>query len=289
MTRRRSLTTGATYGGSTSSRRFRSPDAYRRKIVAVLFPDVAGYSKLDDRQIEAFLKVALPSISELLKDHLDKILELNTWGDAIILVSEDINFVARFALDLRDFYRNTNWGEHNLPNNLNCRIGLHSGSVFIVEDPLRRQTAISGTQITLTARIEPITPIGQAFATDTFISLLKQIPDKKIAYDDAGVWSLAKAYGDQHLNCLRRDYEPEQSFERTDATTDHSLDHAESHQHKLDELSSALLRKSSETSDLKSLLETTSAAFGYLLPSCVKLSATIRVSLYSIAFERGTS
>jgi class 3 adenylate cyclase len=260
MSRQRPPTTAATCGSTSSRRSTREASDPKRKFVAVLFSDVKDYSKLNETQLETFSQVVFPHISEFLKDHEDKILELNTWGDAIILVSEDVSFVARFALHLRDFYRNENWARHSLPE-LNCRIGLHSGHVFIVDDPLRRQTAISGKQITLAARIEPITPVGDVFATDFFVSVLEQNPDPTIAYDDAGVWSLAKAYGDQHLNRLRRHHEPEKSFKHIDKTTEHGPDHTETRPHILGELNSVLLRQSSEISDLKSQLETKLAAF----------------------------
>jgi class 3 adenylate cyclase len=115
------------------------------KIVAVLFSDVAGYSGLNEAQLKQFSQVVLPDIAKLLHGK-GAILELNTSGDAIILVSEDPHFIAHFALDLRDLYRNTPWVDYHLPDDLNCRIGLHSRVVFMGRDPLRGKRGIIGTK-----------------------------------------------------------------------------------------------------------------------------------------------
>jgi class 3 adenylate cyclase/tetratricopeptide (TPR) repeat protein len=175
-----------------------------RHIVSVLFSDVAGYSKLTEPQLRVFLEHVLPTISNMLAKDRDNIIELNTWGDAIVVVSADPYFIARFAFELRDYYRDTPWEEFHLPDNLGCRISLNTGVVFIGSDPIRQKQGILGAHMNLTARIEQITPVGEIFTTENFKHLIDR-PDKhRIAFDDVGHRSLPKDYGACHLFRVRR-------------------------------------------------------------------------------------
>ena len=181
----------------------RNPQPERR-IVSVLFSDVAGYSKLTEPQLRVFLEHILPTISNMLAKDRGNIIEINTWGDAIVVVSADPYFIARFAFELRDYYRDTPWEQFHLPDSLGCRISLNTGVVFIGTDPLRQTQGILGAHMNLTARIEQITPVGEIFSTDNFKHLIDR-PDKhRIAFDDVGSRSLPKDFGTCHLFRVRR-------------------------------------------------------------------------------------
>jgi adenylate cyclase len=240
--------TSATHGSPTA--RHSTPTgntAIEKRIVAVLFSDVKGY-RLKEPQLKTFINVVLPRIMTVLSPYKDGMLEINTWGDAILLVTSDPNALAHFALDLRDFYRNTPWSDHQLPTDLNCRIGLHSGVVFIGDDPLRDRKGIIGTQMNVAARIEPITPVGEVFATDAFEKLSKQHTDDTIAFYDAGLQLLAKDFGTAHLYRLRRQHEAPPTAPPIETG------HIETASQGITEPHSVLLQKSSEISDLNSTL-----------------------------------
>lgn len=237
----------------------RKASRVRPVTVSVLFSDVAGYSELTEPQLKIFAEKVLPLIAGLLEQHKDdSIKEINTWGDAILLVSSDTSSVAHFALDLRDLYHNTPWEKIHLPEDLNCRIGLHSGTVFIGRNPLRGAEGVVGTQINLAARIEPITPPGRVFATDTFVKLFEDSSDDTINCHDIGVRPLAKAFGTRKLYELLRHHETLKPLEPIDMV---DTSHIKTGSHFLAELDSALQQKTSENLDLKSRLETTLAAF----------------------------
>lgn len=97
-----------------------------RKTASILFSDIEGYSRLDEAEIRVFLEQVIPDLANLVKKY--KFIEINTWGDGLIVVSEDPYSLARFALDLRDFYNNENWGDKLLPE-LQSRISLHGGAI----------------------------------------------------------------------------------------------------------------------------------------------------------------
>lgn len=180
-----------------------------RNIVGLLFCDVAGYSKLTEPQLRVFVERVLPEVAALVEDHRDQLMELNTWGDALVAISADPYVLAHLALALRDFYKNRNWIDDHLPENLSCRTALHSGVVFTGHDPIRRTDGIVGTQVNLAARIEPVTTPGEVWVTEQFMKLIDPQADPTLAFDDLGDRPLAKKFGSARLYRLRRAHEPE--------------------------------------------------------------------------------
>lgn len=178
-----------------------------RLIVALLFSDIAGYSDLSEPQFRVFIEKILPDISELLDDAREDFIELNTWGDALVIASKDPYNLARFSLNLRDFYKNRNWLDDHLPIDLSARIALHSGVIFTGADPIRQTNGIVGTQVNLAARIEPVTTPGEVWVTEQFMGLIDPKTDTTIAFDDLGERPLAKKFGSTRLFRLRRSHE----------------------------------------------------------------------------------
>jgi class 3 adenylate cyclase len=178
-----------------------------RKIVALMFSDVAGFSKLNEAQLGVFLTSVLPEIANLLKKYRNNFIELNTWGDAIVIATADPYALAHFALDLRDFFLNKNWSAIHLPQELSSRIALHTGVIFTGDDPIRGINGIIGTQVNLAARIEPVTPPGEVWATQEFRSMINTATDPALAFDELGERPLAKKFGSARLYRLRRHHD----------------------------------------------------------------------------------
>ena len=151
---------------------------------------------------------------------------VNTWGDAIVAAFRDPLSAARCALGLREYFRSMNWAEKHLPKELNIRLALHAGVIFLGEDPIKGGQGLVGTQVNLAARIEPITRPGQIWATGQFIALLKNCPDDTIEVDDLGERPLAKKWGSERLYRIRRkgdakDDVVEESADRQTASFDY--------------------------------------------------------------------
>jgi class 3 adenylate cyclase len=179
----------------------------KREMAAILFSDVAGYSKLTEPQLRDYLKVILPDIAALISNHRESLIELNTWGDAVVAVSADPYVLARMALELRDFFRNRNWADDHLPTGLSSRVALHAGVVFTGDDPIRQVSGLVGTQVNLAARIEPITTPGEVWVTEQFMKQIDTASDITLAFDDLGERPLAKKFGSAKLFRLRRQHE----------------------------------------------------------------------------------
>jgi len=85
------------------------------QIVGLLFADVVGYSKLNETQLITFMTKVLPALTEQVVDlHRAHFVELNTWGDGLVVAAPDPYRLADFALRLRDFYRNRHWQADDL-------------------------------------------------------------------------------------------------------------------------------------------------------------------------------
>ncbi|HYW39650.1 MAG TPA: TRAFs-binding domain-containing protein [Terriglobales bacterium] len=164
------------------------------EIRALLFADAEGFSKLTDEEVPLFAQHFLGLAGRLAAESAHRPLTKNTWGDGLYFVFSNVRDAGRFALDLRDAVRNTDWPKHGLPP-LNLRIGLHAGPVYSCCDPVTQRTTYIGANVSRAARIEPITPTGQVYASQTFAALAAAEGVKEFRCDYVGQTSMAKKYG----------------------------------------------------------------------------------------------
>jgi len=82
-----------------------------------------------------------------------------------------------------------------LPKAINLRIALHAGPVYQCVDPVTEQPSYTGTHVSRAARIEPITPPGQVYASQAFAALAAAQGVKEFTCDYVGQTPLAKGYG----------------------------------------------------------------------------------------------
>jgi class 3 adenylate cyclase/tetratricopeptide (TPR) repeat protein len=167
------------------------------EIAVYLFGDVVGFSKLEEPQLPPFRDHFLGLIARLI-DELPgsaRPFKRNTWGDAVYLVFPGVGAAGRFALDLRDQIAATDWSGKGLPGDLSMRIGLHAGPAYRCEDPVTKRPRFLGRHISHAARIEPIAPPGQVYASEAFAALAAsaRVPDFACRY--IGQMPLAKGYG----------------------------------------------------------------------------------------------
>jgi class 3 adenylate cyclase len=161
-----------------------------------LFADVVGFSKLTEQEIPRFVRHFLGPVAGLLaKLPPDSVKKKNTWGDGLYLVFEDVGDAGRFALDLSEAVGTTNWEEKGLPAHLNIRIALHAGPVYSCIDPVTERPNFLGTHVSHAARIEPITPPGQVFASQAFAALAAARRVEGLDCHYVGQTRLAKGHG----------------------------------------------------------------------------------------------
>ncbi|MBN2323265.1 MAG: DUF4071 domain-containing protein [Spirochaetes bacterium] len=176
----------------------------KRAVKAMLFADLAGFSALKEEQFPGYINDYLGSLAENLKRHGFKPLFQNIWGDALYFVFEDLIDAAHYALQLRDFVKNTDWSRSGLPSDLNIRIGLHAGPVFCAREPILGRTNYFGNHVNRAARIEPITNPGNVYASEQFASLLLAQSDSDIECKYVGIIVLPKRFGNYPIYHIKR-------------------------------------------------------------------------------------
>ena len=178
-----------------SGRKSPSTNTLPTRIMAMLFADAVNFSKLTEQQIPLFLNYFLGAIGKLISTSPHAPLIKNTWGDGLYFVFDDVRHAGLFALELGELMVRTNWSKTGLPKAINLRIALHAGPVYACVDPVTEQPSYTGTHVSRAARIEPITPPGQVYASQAFAALAAAQGIKEFTCDYVGQTPLAKGYG----------------------------------------------------------------------------------------------
>ena len=173
-----------------------APDnAFRSRIVAILFADAVGFSKLSEPEVPRFVQHFFGAIAQLMQKFSNSIIANNTWGDGLYFVFSEIDLAGEFALQLAELAAKTDWPGKGLRAELNLRIALHAGPVYEFDDPITRRRNYSGTHVSRAARIEPITPPGQVYASEAFAALSAARGSGRFICDYVGQTPMAKGYG----------------------------------------------------------------------------------------------
>jgi len=161
----------------------------------MLFADVKGYSALKDEQLVEFSIHFLKNVGEITTRHQKDILSKRTQGDGLFCVFKNVVTAAQFAIDLRDRITERDWKKHGLPEELTARISLDAGPCYSYTDPVVERMEFCGAYVNRAARIEPITPPGHIYASESFVALSKAMGVKQIQFDYVGQVILPKKYG----------------------------------------------------------------------------------------------
>jgi adenylate cyclase len=80
---------------------------------------------------------------------------------------------------------------------------VHHAPVFAVMDPVLHAPAFMGSHVSRTARIEPVTPPGEIYATEAFAAALA-LSGGDYTCDYVGHMPAAKDYGELRMYRVRR-------------------------------------------------------------------------------------
>jgi class 3 adenylate cyclase len=174
------------------------------RVCSILFADAVGFSRLTDAQVPVFVEEFLGAVAKLVAAGPYQPLAQKTWGDGLYFVFGTARDAGRFALDLCDLVNTMDWGERGLPEDLNLRIALHAGPVSRLTDPLSGKSGYFGAHVNRAARIEPITPPGTVYISQSFAALAAAEHVAEFTFDYVGLTSLAKDYGTLPMYHLRR-------------------------------------------------------------------------------------
>ena len=171
----------------------------RREIRSILFADYKGFSRLGEREMPLFMREVMGRIGEVLDAFSGHVEFRNTWGDAIYAILDEPTIAAGLALSLQRALR-------DLPPELEpegapagMRIGLHYGPIYVGSDRVTHADLWYGGEVNRTARIEPVTPIGDVYCTEPFASALILDGADDLEVVPLGERELAKNFGTVRL------------------------------------------------------------------------------------------
>jgi class 3 adenylate cyclase len=177
-------------------------------IKAMLFADAVGYSRLSEAQIPRFFEHYVGTVAAFNESTDYKAVHIETAGDGMYMVFDDAETAGHYALDLSELINRQDWSSVGLPADLKTRIGLHCGPVFVGRDPITGASLYSGVHTSRTARIEPITPPGQVYASSAFAAVATAQKASELRFSYIGRTQLAKHYGVLPLHHVRRREHP---------------------------------------------------------------------------------
>jgi class 3 adenylate cyclase len=197
------LPPGSRSGGGPAHSAASSPEPeFTPQLGAILFADAEGFSTLQEEEIPRFVRHFLGAIADLAVQY--RPVAENTWGDGLWFVFSQIEEAGRFALELCDLVSRTDWAEKGLPRHMGVRVALHAGPVYGCIDPVTRKPNYFGTHVSRAARIEPITPPNQVYASRAFAALASAQRVRDFICEYVGQTPLAKGYGTYPTYHVRR-------------------------------------------------------------------------------------
>ena len=187
------------------------PPALPRPVRAMLFADVAGFSRMKEEAACKFFELFPRIVADTLGRVGGKVLVKNTWGDGIFAAfgadadhaaggeaaAAGVTAAATVALQLvAAFDRATaDWQGMGFADPNPLRVALHAGPVFeLSHDPVLGRMNVFGQHVNRTARIEPITLPGAVYASEQFAALLTVADPAGFECEFVGVEPLAKEY-----------------------------------------------------------------------------------------------
>ncbi|MCB2106108.1 MAG: DUF4071 domain-containing protein, partial [Rhodobacteraceae bacterium] len=174
-----------------------------RTLKAMLFADVAGFSKLDERHVQAFTEKVMTPLADAVHRLPNQPLMVATWGDGIHMVFDHVEDGASAAIALLSRMAAIDLVNAGLPNHLALRIGAHYGPVTDTRDPFTGLTNYSGTHTVIAARIEPVALPGTAYVSEPFAAILALRAPSRFETDYVGRTDLPKKFGSMRLFSLR--------------------------------------------------------------------------------------
>jgi len=177
------------------------PRSYERRTRAMIFADVVGFSRIHDDDLPRFVSAIFGSIADEIAKIPEKPSVIETWGDAVFLVYDDVEHAAAAAMALLSVFEHLDREALHLPADNDLRVSGHCGSTFDIINPLTLRPDCLGIHVSRAARIEPITPPGVAYVSEAFAAHLALRSGSHYRADFVGTTKLAKKFG--HLAVFR--------------------------------------------------------------------------------------
>jgi class 3 adenylate cyclase/tetratricopeptide (TPR) repeat protein len=174
-----------------------------REPCTILFGDVRGFSQLTEAGQLLFLAHIIGGFADVL-DACPAVDYVETAGDGLFIVLSDILAAVDCAFALQGVLRPEHVAAAGLPGHLGLRLSAHVGPLYKRFDRVIRRDKFCGMEVIRTARIEPVTPVGEIFVTKQFAATLAAAAGDDFICEYVGVQAMAKGFGDCPMYSLRR-------------------------------------------------------------------------------------
>jgi len=173
-------------------------------FLPMMFADIKGYSKLDENQLINFSTFFLEKISQITKKFEQNIFSKRTQGDSLFFVFKKIQTAIDISIELQNCVSKTDWTQYGLPSDILFRISLDAGPCYSYVEPVTKTVEFCGNYVNRAARIEPITPPGSIYTSETFVALAKAMKVKNVQFNYAGQVILPKNSGIIPAFCVQQ-------------------------------------------------------------------------------------
>lgn len=173
-----------------------------REMLGLVFTDLVGFSKYSDEDVEIYFTKIVPELAVALEPWKDAILLQQTWGDAIHLVTRDAVSAAHASQAMLHTVRSLRGILSTPMRKLEMRVGAHFAPAYVGIDAISSTPTWFGSQLSLTARVEPVTPPGMTYVTEQFAAELAITAPDQFLLEYAGEVQLAKKHGEFRLYSL---------------------------------------------------------------------------------------
>jgi class 3 adenylate cyclase/tetratricopeptide (TPR) repeat protein len=181
--------------GSRTAAPAASASPFEPRIVGLLFADVQGYTRLAEDEMPLFVEHFLGLVARQLGDASPPPILINTWGDGLYFVFDGVGPAGEFALALCEAVGREDWKSKGFRQDIALRIGLHAGPVYACLDPVTQRPSYIGAHVSHAARIEPIAPPGEVYASGAFAALARSEGVRAFQCSYVGQTPLAKGHG----------------------------------------------------------------------------------------------
>lgn len=181
------------------------PSNEKPQILCILFSDLKGYSDLRNDRLKNQIVKQMNVFVEC--NQQPGVQRIKTMGDGLMIGGSTPLALAELALQLRDWFKNTDWKAQGFPDDFLIRIGLPVDEMIVHFRDDGTIKDVIGVGVDTTARIEPVTEPNTVFCSNRFYEMLQSKGIRKITGILQGHKALAKQYGEMELYELRWSHE----------------------------------------------------------------------------------
>lgn len=189
-----------------------------RRVMALLFADLIGFSKLEDHELGGFWDFVGEAHRRVCAEQVAEPFLIESWGDCFFVTIQDPLAMAAYALSLTEAFAGLDSTAFELSIKPQLRVAVHAGPVSSTRNSFTGRTIVYGKHVSRAARIEPITVPGQIYASEEFVALLtadeaaaeteakasRRPYERRYRCEYVGRMSLPKQFGEQPVYRLSR-------------------------------------------------------------------------------------